>query len=315
MMNRSSLYSRRNFIAHAGAGFAGLTCSGLLAGESRSEAPIAHRFLCTDYSGNRVAILSAKGDIEWDYPAKTPQDCWMLPSGNVLFSQITGAVEVTMDNKVVWQYTAEPKAQVHTCQPLPDGNVLVAECFTGRLVVVGRDGTVVKSLPLKSSPQAMGHQIRGARRDRDGHYWVCLMDEKKVVQLDAEGVQLREVPFDGRPHAAIKLPNGHLLVSLWEKSRIVELDENFKPVWEIAQSELPGNPLRIPVGMHRLPNGNTVVGNYIGNGFSGKQPMVFEVTPEKNVVWEFADHGQFKTVCQVQILDTPADVLEGEVYR
>jgi len=134
-----------------------------------ADAPISHRVLCTDYKGNRVVILSAKGEIEWEFPAKTPQDCWMLPNGNVLFSQITGAAEVTMDKKVVWEYKAPAKALVHSCQPLPDGNVLLAECVTGRIVVVGRDGKLVKEMPVKSSPKVVSHQFRGARRTSDGH--------------------------------------------------------------------------------------------------------------------------------------------------
>mgnify|MGYP006288129461 CR=1 FL=1 len=40
-----------------------------------------------------------------------------------------------------------------------------------------------------------------------------------------------------------------------------------------------------------------------------------EVTRDKKVVWEFADHAHFKAVCQVQVLDTPADSLRGEVLR
>jgi len=43
--------------------------------------------------------------------------------------------------------------------------------------------------------------------------------------------------------------------------------------------------------------------------------MVFEVTPDKKVVWEFADHARFKTTCQMQILDVPADATKGEVLR
>ena len=279
-----------------------------------ADSPISHRVLCTDYKGNRVVILSATGDIEWEFPANTPQDCWLLPNGNVLFSQITGAAEVTMDKKVVWEYKAPAKAKVHSCQPLPDGNVLVSECFMSRIVVVGRDGSVVKEMPIKSA-SLNNHQFRGARRTSDGHYWVCLMDEKKVAELDVNGSLLREIPFDGHPLEAVKLPNGHLIVTLWDKSHVVELDENLKTVWEITEKELPGNPLQIPVGIHRLPNGNTIIGNYLGHGFEGKQPMVFEVTPEKKVVWEFADHTRFKTTCQMQILDVPADATKGEVLR
>jgi hypothetical protein len=87
-----------------------------LAALDAADAPISHRVLLTDYKGNRVVILSAKGDIEWEFPAKTPQDCWLLPNGNVLFSQITGAAEVTMDKKMVWEYQAPAKALVHSCQ-------------------------------------------------------------------------------------------------------------------------------------------------------------------------------------------------------
>ena len=75
-----------------------------LAALHAADAPIFHRVLCTDHKGNRVVILSSKGEIEWEFPAKTPQDCWMLPNGNVLFSQITGAAEVTMDKKAVWKF-------------------------------------------------------------------------------------------------------------------------------------------------------------------------------------------------------------------
>jgi hypothetical protein len=280
-----------------------------------ADAPVSHRLLVTDYGGNRVCILSATGGIEWEHPAATPQDCWMLANGNVLFSQSSGAVEVTREKKVVWQYTAPPQARVHSCQPLPDGTVLVAECFMSRLVIVGRDGKLLREMPVPSSPKVMSHQFRGVRRSADGHFWVCLMDEKKVLELDADGSPLREVALEGHPGGIVKLPNNHLLISVWDKTEIVELDADLKPVWRIGENELPGNPLRIPMGIQRLPNGNTVFGNYIGHGFAGRQPMLFEVTPDKKVVWEFADHTRFKTVCQVQILDAPADPLKGEVWR
>ncbi len=279
---------------------------------------VSHRFLCTDYKGDRVVIVSAKGDIEWEHPAKTPQDCWVMPNGNVLFSQISGAVEVTMNHQIAWEYKAPPTAQVHSCQPLPDGNVLVGEGVTSRLVVVNRAGEVVKEMPIASTPKLLNHQMRGARRTRDGHYWVCLFDEMKVLELDFSGTLLRSLPFDGHPLETVKLPNNHLLITLWDKSRVIELDESMRTVWEITENELPGHSLKLPVGIQRLQNGNTLVGNYqghLGRSFEGDQAMVFEVTPDKKVVWKFADSLRFRTVCQIQVLDVPADVTKGEVLR
>ena len=92
-----------------------------------ADAPVSHRLLITDYGGNRVCILSAKGEIEWEYPASTPQDCWMLANGNVLFSQITGAVEVTRDKKVVWMLddwnTFGNDLCTGWCLDLPEGTI------------------------------------------------------------------------------------------------------------------------------------------------------------------------------------------------
>jgi len=44
----------------------------------------------------------------------------MLQNGNVLFSHIRGAREVTMEKKGVWEYSSPEGSEVHGCQPLPD---------------------------------------------------------------------------------------------------------------------------------------------------------------------------------------------------
>jgi hypothetical protein len=279
--------------------------------EDKTEKPVRHRFLCCDYQGNKVAIVAADGSVEWEYAAQTPQDCWMLPNGNVLFCYTSGAKEVSRDKQVVWEYKAPPQAQCHSCQPLPDGRVLIAECGMSRVVEAGRDGKVAKEIKVASQAKNMGHQFRGTRKTADGHYWICLMDERKIVELSPEGTLIREIPVDGDPHAAIKLPNGHLLVTLGPARRVIELDANLKTVWELGEKEASGNPLRLPAGCVRLPNGNTLVCNYLPGEYMGKQPQAFEVTPEKKVVWEFADHARFKTVNQIYLLDDP----KGPILR
>src|SRR3954469_2379820 len=62
-----------------------------------TESKTRHRFLCCDYQGNQVAIVAPDGAIEWRCEAQTPQDCWMLPNGNVLFCYTHGAKEVSPD--------------------------------------------------------------------------------------------------------------------------------------------------------------------------------------------------------------------------
>jgi hypothetical protein len=47
----------------------------------------------------------------------------------------------------------------------------------------------------------------------------------------------------------------------------------------------------------------------------GKQPQAFEVTRDKKVVWEFADHARFKTVNQIYLLDSSGEAKKGEPLR
>jgi hypothetical protein len=66
-------------------------------------------------------------------------------------------------------------------------------------------------------------------------------------------------------------------------------------------------------GLQRLPNGNTVMSNWLGHGKLGTAPHLIEVTPDKKVVWSFADHKTMKTISSVQLLDVPGDVTKGEI--
>lgn len=289
-----------------------LTLSALLATSALGARP----FLCCDYGGGKVCIVSAEGKIEWEYAAKNPQDCWKLPNGNILFAYVGGAKEVNAAKETVWEYTAPEMTEVHGCQPLPDGNVMVVECGTSRIVEVDRAGKIAKEIKLTTAPEVKLHnQFRGTRKLANGHYLVCFKGENKVVELDGAGKVLREIKVPGDCHEVIALPDGHLLVTCGDGHKVVEFDAQEKVVWELNENDLPGNTLRLMAGCQRLPNGNTVFCNYLGHGHLGEQPQFFELTRDKKVVWQFADHAQFKTINQIQVLDVPGDVTKGEILR
>lgn len=273
------------------------------------HAPGAKRFLCCDYNGGQVCIVSAKGEIEWRATAKAPQDCWLLPNGNVLFCHVGGAREMTRDNRVAWEYQAPEKVECHACQPLPDGRVLVVEGGTARIVEVGRDGKVAKEVKLPTKVANGHNQFRGTRKTAKGTYLVCAKGERRVIEVDAAGKVLREIPVAGDPHEVLPLPNGNLLITCGDGHKVVEVNPAGKTVWELNENDVPGNPLRLMAGAQRLPNGNTVFCNYLGHGHIGKQPMFFELTPDKQVVWQFDDHARFRTINQIQVLDLPGAAL------
>jgi hypothetical protein len=282
-----------------------------------SAARAGHRFLCTDSYGNKIAVVAADGTVEWEVSYKHPQDCWALPNGNYLFCHSRGAIEMTPAKQIVWEYKSPEQTEIHACQSLPDGRVLVVENGTCRLLEIGRDGQIAKEikLPVPAAPVKLHDQFRGVRKTADGHYLVCRKGEHRVEELDGDGKVLRAIPVPGDVHEAVLLPNRNLLISCGDGHKIIEVDQHDKVVWELGENDLPGNPLRLMAGLLRLPNGNTIFCNYLGHGHLGKQPHFFEVTPDKKVVWEFADHAHFKTINQIQLLDVPGDATKGEILR
>jgi hypothetical protein len=280
-------------------------------------AKAAHPFLCTDASGNKVAMVSASGQVEWEFACEHPQDCWITPDGNYFFCFKTGVVEKLSNGRTLWEYNAPEGSEIHSCQPLPNGHYLLVENGPCRLIEVDTMGNIQKKFYIAPPPHSVSthDQFRGVRRTAEGHYLVCRKGEHVVEELDASGKSLRRIPVAGDVHMALRLPDGHLLLALGEGHKIQELDENLKVVWELGENDVPGNPLRLVTGFQRLPNGNTIVCNYLGHGYVGKQPQFFEITRDKKVVWEFTDHVNFKTINQIQLADVPGDVMKGEILR
>lgn len=285
---------------------------------STLAAQAQHPFICTDYTAGKVAVVAADGRVEWEYACSAPQDCWRLSSGNYLFCHARGALEMTPEKRIIWEYKAGTNTEVQACQPLPDGRVLVVECGPSRIIEVDREGRIAKEIKLTPPPTNVGRhdQFRGARKTPEGHYFVCRKGEHVVEELDGDGQSLRRIKVPGDVHEVVPLPNGHLLVDCGDGHKIIELDAAEKVVWELNENDLPGNPLRLMAGCQRLPNGNTVFCNWLGHGHvRDAQPHVFEITPEKKIVWEFADHARFKTINQIQLLDVPGDPGRGEILR
>jgi hypothetical protein len=290
-------------------------------GESPAAAPVqqgkGHPFACSDYSQSKVFLVSADGKIEWEYPAGSSNDIWVLPNGNLLFNTGHGVKEVTRDKQVVFSY--ESPSEIYACQRLADGNTFIGECNAGRLLEVDPQGKIVKQVRLLPEGKDGGHAyMRNARRLANGNYLVTHYGEQVVREYDPSGKTVAEIPAAGGPHSAIRLPNGNTLVACGDKggnARVFEVDKDGKTVWQVGRDELPGIRLAFMTGLQRLPNGNTVMSNWLGHGQFGKGPHLIEVTPDKNVTWTFFDHQHMKTVSSVQLLDVPGDVTRGEILH
>jgi outer membrane protein assembly factor BamB len=289
----------------------------------------ARRVLGND--NGHAAIVTDTGKVEWEYPNKAEcHDIWMLPNGNVLLANGRATVaELTPDKQVVWKYTVKPKppytgpVEVHAFQPLPGGLVMVAETGNKRIVEVDRSGSIVKEVPLTVEHPNPHRDTRMARKLENGHYLVCHEGDGVVREYDAAGKVVWSYALDlaGRPRSpghgpeghgtevfgAVRLPDGNTLIAGGNNNRVLEVNPKGEVVWSIGHDELPGIRLAWVTTLHKLPNGNLIVGNcHAGPG----NPQLFEVTRDKKVVWTFKDFTTFGNgLAAAEVLGLPGKVI------
>ncbi|MDR0902079.1 MAG: hypothetical protein LBM92_04845, partial [Opitutaceae bacterium] len=245
-----------------------------------------HAFAAGSHSLNKVYVMNAAGEIVWDYPARNPQDVWMLGNGNILFASLRAVREVTPQKEVVWEHTVEAPNETPTCQPLPNGNVLVGIVGECRLVEVNRKGEIVHELKLATPVTRPHQQFRLCRKTPEGTYLVPFTDEGAVREYNARGEIVRNFPKIAFPVCAVRLSNGNTLVT--GDRTVTEYDPANKIVWQLNTAyDVFDIDIGILAGVQRLPNGNTVVCNWNSQNRDGKRAAhIFELTPDKRVVWE-----------------------------
>jgi hypothetical protein len=302
-------------------GFA-LLCATLapapLSAQTKSEKSMdtarGYRVLGADMK--RVAIVNAKGEIEWEAPnndAREIHDIQMLPNGNVLFQiSYTTVVEVNRDKKEVWRYEAKPKdgytgrVEIHSYQRLKNGLTLIAESGNARLVEADKKGQIVKVIALTVENPNPHRDTRMVRKLENGHYLVCHEGDGKLREYDGAGkvVWTYELDLNGRPASpghgpeghgvsvfgAIRLPNGNTMIAGGNNNRVLEVTPAGKIVWSIDQKELPGVTLAWVTTLELLPNGNLIIGN---THAGPDNPQLIEVSRDKKVVWTFKDFTNF----------------------
>jgi len=266
------------------------------------------------------AVIVEDGKVTTKYATPgASQDAWRLADGSILAVGMKGVVRYDADGKKTMEFKPEVKGryEIHTCQPLPDGHVLVAVNGPGELVELDAAGKVVKTIKVPGLSQNAHMQMRNVRRRPNGEFAIVASDLEKVILLNADGSPKREIDVrkiladplkTHKLHGLVPLKNGHLLLGTGAGKCMVELDGNDRVVWSLSPEDVPELGLYYIAGMHRLPNGNTVVSAY------RSQYTLFEVTPEKKVLRKVPGKG-LGTLTHVQVLDVQGDPAKGELEK
>ena len=265
--------------------------------------------LFTVENTKQIIRLDATGKVVWEYPADTARDVWQLPNGNILFPYSisnganhaeTGAMEVTPDKKIVWNYKTH--GQVYSCQRMANGNTLIGATEQGKLLIVNPSGELVKSVEIKNAKAGHG-SMRSVRELANGHFLIAEESANAAREYDSDGKFLREFKTPYPTFSAIRLPSGNTLTC--GKTGITEFDKEGTIIWEAKSQDFPELGIRWFAGLQVLPNGNLLICNA-----GGKVPLA-EINKDKKVIWK-SDLALLNGVMGhgIQRLDLPAPLLK-----
>ena len=276
-----------------------------------------HSMLCVGENYDKMFLVN-DGKVIWTYSTGTSyeyDDVWMLSNGNILFSRMEYAAEITPEKKVVWRYDCKKTSgtnhtEIHTCQPIGlDKVMIVVNGLPPTLKIINTKTGAVEIehvLPFSQPPNPNGihGQFRRARVTAKGTYLVSVFGLGYVVEYDKNFTEIWRYTIKS-PWAAIRLKNGNTLITDEADSLTREVNPKGEAVWECntrkdlpAEYQFPTPPQTVT----RLANGNTI---FTSRGDRGKGPQLIEVTPDKKVVWVLQDPKIFNGITAVQILDDP----------
>ncbi len=276
-----------------------------------------HDFVYSGEGDMQRIFIVRRGKVVWSFSdpnRKGPiSDAVLMSNGNILFSYSSGVTLLSQDKKVLWQYDAPKGTEVHTAQPIGKTRVVFVQNGLPAILRVVNivSGQTEREFVLPcDDPLPVHSQFRHARLTGAGTILVAHMKDSKVKEYDSHGRILATIAIT-YPWSAVRLKNGNTLIAT-NKKLVQELDPAGRVVWEMKGSDYPEWNIVGTQIATRLPNGNTLVNNWI-NLFHGKDSsnapvQALEFTPDKKVVWalrEWKDPVNLGPSTTIQLLDQP----------
>ena len=280
--------------------------------------PIAHSFFVAGPS--LTGILGEDNEVLWDSGRPAARDGYVLPNGHVLICWSDVVHEYDLDKNVIFTYKlSELNGELGTAVRLDNGHTMIVESGKQpRIVEVDNEGEIIHEVALQPETDNVHMQTRMARKLPTGNYLAPHLlafavkeytpsgEVVKTFKTDLE--QLGGKEAENWPFTAIRLNNGNTVIALTHGNKIIEVDSDGGVVWQMSNEDVEDAIFADPCGAQRLPNGNTVIASYAAQ----EGVKLFEVTPEREVVWAY--EGPHR-VHHFQILTTNGQPLEGKPLK
>ncbi|MFW5980807.1 MAG: aryl-sulfate sulfotransferase [Halanaerobiaceae bacterium] len=248
--------------------------------------------------------VDPEGNIQWHLRCRTDHDFQILSSGNFLVHTITDnfashlgpelkrqpyIIEVTPEKKLVWDWKGEEHFNELKEHLSGESWQHVLERIQGEFEFDWAHNNTTQVIPPNMTNQkekSMGkYQIF-----KPGNIIISYrsLDVIAVIEKETGKIVWAWGPgiLDGQ-HKPHMLENGNILIfdngTLRGYSRVIEIDPLTEEIkWEYTAEPKEKFHSKYISGAQRLPNGNTLI-------CEGSKAHLFEVTRDKEIVWDFVN--------------------------
>jgi hypothetical protein len=186
------------------------------------------RVLIAEHHDSRVTERNLRGAVLWEQRLPDrPVSVQRLPNGNTFIACYSSLMEVTRENKELYNYRPEGTAgQIYAGQRLRNGR-LVCVTLSGRVIELdSANGKVLRSF---NSGLDGCYSVQGGLPN--GRYLVASYNKGIVYELDGDGKVRWQYTFPSAYHAE-RLANGNFLIASHGQSRVVEVTRDGKVVFD-----------------------------------------------------------------------------------
>lgn len=275
-----------------------------------------HDFFYAGEAKTRDIYIVRGGKVVWAYHDVAGRgeisDAQLLANGNVLFAHQFAVTLISPDKKLLWNYDAPPKCEIHTAQMIGTNHVIFIQNGPEPKICVANlaTGQMDKEISLNAGNNNSTHgQFRHARLTEAGTYLVAHMDMGKIVEYDENGKVIWSAAAP-RVWGATRLKNGNTLSS--GGGTVREINSAGETVWEFTTADMVDYKFKSIQLATRLPNGNTLINDWANQWSGNIDPatapvQAIEVTPDKKIVWALREwiNPALGPSTTIQLLDEP----------
>jgi len=248
--------------------------------------------------------LDPESNVVWSYHCRIDHDFQVLDDGHLMIHTITDRmspelgpelkrhpyiIEIRRDKELVWEWRGEEHlAELEALLP-PEGWEHFRQRVQGEFSFDWAHNNTCQIIP----PNATHERERAAARPvrfKPGNIIFSYRSLDIIGVIDRESGEIVWAwgpgVLDGQ-HKPHMLVNGNILIfdngTLRGYSRVIELNPLTGQIeWEYTAQPREKFLSRYISGAQRLPNGNTLI-------CEGSKAHLFEVTPDREVVWDFVN--------------------------